>query len=229
MNLIIVESPTKSKTIKKFLDSGYDVVACFGHVRDLPKKELGIEIKNNFEPKYEIVSRARKILRELKDKTKTAERIYLATEYDREGEAIAWHLVKAGGFDEVKTKNEKVKRITFHEITKPAIIEALKHPRDIDLHLVDAQQARRILDRIVGYKLSPFLWRKIAQGLSAGRGPTIAARFIAEREMEIKDFVAKEYWDIKALLKKEGSNEFEALLSKINEDNVSKFSIQTKT
>ena len=227
MNLIIVESPTKSKTIKKFLDSGYDVVACFGHVRDLPKKELGIEIKNNFEPKYEIVSRARKILRELKDKTKTAERIYLATDYDREGEAIAWHLVKAGGFDEGKTKNEKVKRITFHEITKPAIIEALKHPRDIDLHLVDAQQARRILDRLVGYKLSPFLWRKVAQGLSAGRVQSVATRLVVEREREIEKFTPKEYWQIEAQLAKE-KKVFKAVLIKIDERAIEKLAIESE-
>ena len=227
MKLIIVESPTKSNTIKKFLGKDYDVAATYGHIRDLPPDSFGIDLKNNFQPDYVIPAKAKKIIKALKALVKKADSVILASDEDREGEAIAWHLIKALGLE--KKSSIPYQRIAFHEITKPAIEKALENPRSIDMNLVDAQQARRILDRIVGYKLSPFLWRKIAQGLSAGRVQSVAVRLIAEREMEIKDFVAKEYWDIKALLKKEGSNEFEALLSKINEDNVSKFSIQTKT
>ncbi len=232
MKLIIVESPTKSNTLKKFLGKDYEVAATYGHVRDLPQDSFGIDLKNNFQPDYVIPAKAKKIIKTLKALVKKSDSVILASDEDREGEAIAWHLIKALGL-------EKYQRIAFHEITKPAIEKALENPRNIDMNLVDAQQARRILDRIVGYKLSPFLWKKIAQGLSAGRVQSVAVRLVAEREMEIKNFVAKEYWDIKALLQPRGTgaeqkrgtdaeNEFEALLFKIDEDNVSKFSIQTK-
>lgn len=232
MKLILVESPVKSNTIKKFLGKDYEVAATYGHIRDLPQDSFGIDLKNNFQPDYVIPAKAKKIIKALRALVKKSDSVILASDEDREGEAIAWHLVQALGLDERKAQSAKRKvyeRIAFHEITKPAIEEALKNPRGIDMNLVDAQQARRILDRIVGYKLSPFLWKKIAQGLSAGRVQSVAVRLVAEREMEIKDFVAKEYWDIKALLKKEENNEFEALLSKIDRGIVSKFSIQTKS
>src|SRR4030042_3272668 len=165
MKLIVVESPTKSKTLQGFLGKGYKVLASYGHVRDLPKGELGIDIENGFEPKYVIPTKTRKTIKLLRDAVKETKSTILATDEDREGEAIAWHLVEAlklGG------EKEPYKRIVFHEITKEAIQAALKNPRDIDINQVDAQQARRVLDRIVGYKLSPFLWKKIARGLSAG-------------------------------------------------------------
>jgi DNA topoisomerase-1 len=177
MNLMIVESPAKSRTISKFLGSDWKVVASYGHVRDLPKKVLGVDPDHNFEPKYQINFKSRKIIKEIRELAHKAKEIYLATDYDREGEAIAWHLMVAIGNGNFKStegiKRElvipRVNRITFHEITNSAINQALKKPRGIDLNLVDAQQARRILDRLVGYKLSPFLWHKVASGLSAGR------------------------------------------------------------
>jgi len=210
MKLIIVESPTKAKTLKKFLGKDYQVLSSFGHIRDLPIKELGIDIENNFQPKYVIPTKAKKIIRELKDAVKEADSTILATDEDREGEAIAWHLSEA-----LKLKNSQ--RIVFHEITQSAIKEALKNPRIINKDVVDAQQARRILDRIVGYKLSPFLWKKVAKGLSAGRVQSVAVRLIAEREEEIKNFRPEEYWTIEALLKKQetknNNQEFTAQLT----------------
>lgn len=194
MNLIIVESPTKAKTIKQFLGKGYSVESSFGHVRDLPARELAIDIENNFTPKYTIIPKARKNVAVLKEKAQKSQTTILATDEDREGEAIAWHLTEA-----LKLKNPK--RIVFHEITKSAIEEALKNPREIDLNLVDAQQARRILDRLVGYKLSPLLWKKVAKGLSAGRVQSVAVRLVAERQKEIDDFKPKEYWTIEAEFK----------------------------
>ena len=179
MRLIIVESPTKAATIKKFLGENYKVLASFGHVRDLPKGELGVDLENGFEPKYVIPTKARKNLKLLKDAVKETKSTILATDEDREGEAIAWHLVEAlklGG------EKEPYERIAFHEITKEAIKEALKKPRAIDQKQVDSQQARRVLDRIVGYKLSPFLWKKITRGLSAGRVQSVAVRLVVERE-----------------------------------------------
>jgi len=225
MNLVIVESPTKGRTIEKFLEGDFEVVACFGHVRDLPKKELGIDIQKDFEPTYLIVPQARKVLKTLKEKIKPAQVIYLATDYDREGEAIAWHLIKALRLEELKTKSQ-VQRITFHEITKPAIRESLKKPRGIDLNLVDAQQARRILDRLVGYKLSPFLWRKVARGLSAGRVQSVTVRLVAEREKEIRNFKPQEYWQIKAIFSK-NQQSFEAILAKIEGRKIDKLEIKS--
>ncbi len=195
MKLIIVESPTKAKTISRFLGSGYKIESSFGHIRDLPKNNLGIEIENNFQPKYIIPAKAKKTVSQLKKAAKQATEIILATDEDREGEAIAWHLTQALGLDE-----EKTGRIVFHEITKEAITAALKTPRAIDLKLVNAQQARRILDRLVGYKLSPFLWKKVAKGLSAGRVQSVAVRLIVEREREIQAFKPQEYWTIEAEL-----------------------------
>jgi len=219
VKLILVESPTKSKTIKKFLGKDYEVAASYGHIRDLPQGHFGIDIKNNFKPDYVIPTKAKKTIKTLKALVKKADSVILASDEDREGEAIAWHLTKALGL-------KKYQRIAFHEITKPAIEKALKNPREINMDLVDSQQARRVLDRIVGYRLSPFLWKKIAQGLSAGRVQSVAVRLVAEREAEIKSFIAQEYWNIKALLKKTDS--FEATLFKIGKDIVSKFFIKTK-
>ena len=196
MNLVIVESPAKGKTIEKYLGTGYKVLASFGHVRDLPLGKIGVDVKNNFEPTYEIPAKALKTIKALKSAAAKAETIYLATDYDREGEAIAFHLVEA-----LKIK-KPYERITFTEITKPAITEAVKNPRKIDFNLVDAQQARRVLDRLVGYKLSPFLWLKVARGLSAGRVQSVAVRLVCEREVEVQAFKPEEYWSIEVLLSK---------------------------
>jgi len=203
-SLVVVESPTKAKTISKFLGKDYKVLSSFGHVRDLPRRELGVDVEKNFEPKYVTPTKAKKTLSELKKESKKADNTILATDEDREGESIAWHLKEA-------LKLENPERIVFHEITKTAIEEALKSPRKIDMNLVDAQQARRILDRIVGYKLSPFLWKKISKGLSAGRVQSVAVRLVVEKEREIQKFVPVEYWSVEALLKKE-EKEFVAKL-----------------
>lgn len=205
MKLVIVESPTKAKTISKFLGKDYQVESSYGHVRDLPKSKLGIDVEKDFEPQYIIPTKARKVVSQLKKSAQKAEGVVLATDEDREGEAIAWHLSQALN---LKTK-EKTERIVFHEITKSAIEKALTHPRTIDFNLVDAQQARRVLDRLVGYKLSPFLWKKITRGLSAGRVQSVALRLIVERENEIRAFKPEEYWSIIAAF----SNGIEAELS----------------
>ena len=193
--LVIVESPAKAHTIKGYLGSGYRVVASKGHVRDLPKSTLGIDIENNFEAHYINIRGKGELIRELKKEAASADRIYLATDPDREGEAISWHLAATLGLD-VEDEN----RITFNEITKSAVREAIKHPRKIDIDLVNSQQARRLLDRIVGYKLSPFLWKTVRSGLSAGRVQSVATRIIVEREDEIRAFEPKEYWTVEASL-----------------------------
>jgi len=221
MILLLVESPTKARTLKTFLGKNYEVKASFGHVRDLPKRELGVDVENNFEPKYVIPPKAKKIIAELKKDSAKAENTILATDEDREGESIAWHLQEA-----LKLKNPK--RIAFHEITKTAIENALKSPRHIDMNLVSAQQARRILDRIVGYKISPFLWKKVAKGLSAGRVQSVAVRLIVDKEREIEKFIAQEYWSIEALLKKI-DKEFTAFLIKKDGKSVDKLEIRNKT
>lgn len=229
--LIIVESPTKAKTISRFLGGKYQVEASFGHVRDLPKSKISIDVKNNFEPVYIIPPKAKEVVAKLKALTKGAPSIILATDEDREGEAISWHLVQALGLgDEAEIakgkEDARIKRIVFHEITKGAIDEALKHPRDLDLNLVDAQQARRVLDRLVGYELSPFLWRKIRYGLSAGRVQSVAVRLVVEREREIQKFVKEEYWSIEAKLAKENHEKtFTAKLHKIEDKTVGKMDI----
>lgn len=220
MNLVIVESPAKGRTLQRFLGSDYKVAASFGHVRDLPAKELGVDVGKNFEPKYNIIPRARKNLSKLKDEAQKAKQVYLATDYDREGEAIAWHIQHA-----LELKNPK--RITFHEITKSAIEEAIKTPREIDINLVDAQQARRVLDRLVGYKLSPFLWKKVFQGLSAGRVQSVAVRLIVDREKEIAAFKPQEYWSITAHLQAK-SGEFEAQLVEHDGKKLEKLDIASK-
>jgi len=224
MNLVIVESPTKSRTLQGFLGPKYRVLSSYGHIRDLPKSELGIDIENDFQPKYIIPLKSKKVIKLLKDELKKSDSTVIATDEDREGEAIAWHLVKA-----LDLNDKSYQRIVFHEITKTAIKEALKNPRKLDMNLVDAQQARRILDRIVGYKLSPFLWKKVARGLSAGRVQSVAVRLVVEREREIEKFKAQEYWSIVALLKKlKDKNEFEAVLIKKGDEVIPKLGIETK-
>ena len=194
--LVIVESPAKVKTIKKFLGSNYEVVASNGHVRDMPKSTMGIDFENDYEPKYITIRGKGEKLAELRRCVKKADKVYLATDPDREGEAISWHLSKA-----LKLENKKSARITFNEITKPAVKESLKHPREINMNLVDAQQARRVMDRMVGYSISPLLWMKIKRGLSAGRVQSVALRMLCDREEEINAFIPKEYWDMDAVLK----------------------------
>jgi len=220
MQLVIVESPTKAKTIQKFLGSKYKIKSSFGHVRDLPKRELGVDVEKNFEPKYVVPVKAKKVIAELKKDAKGADEVILATDQDREGESISWHLAEA-----LKLKNPK--RIVFHEITKTAIDEALANPGVIDMNLVNAQQARRVLDRIVGYKLSPFLWKKINKGLSAGRVQSVAVRLVVEKEEEIKKFIAVEYWQIEAVLKAD-KTEFSAFLIKENGKVIDKLEVKNQ-
>jgi len=228
MDLIIVESPTKAKTISKFLSDDFIVQSSFGHIRDLPKSELGIDLEHDFTPKYIIPIKAKKHVTALKKTAASAETVILATDEDREGEAIAWHLVQALGLGQ-HAKNIKIQRIVFHEITKNAIHNALKNPRDISQNLVDAQQARRILDRLVGYKLSPILWKRYYRGLSAGRVQSVAVRLIVEREREIEKFVSEEYWTITANVKSQKSQEpFSASLIGIGDKNLEKLSIKTE-
>ncbi|MBR3865802.1 MAG: type I DNA topoisomerase [Clostridia bacterium] len=199
--LLIVESPSKAKTITKYLGDDYVVKASMGHLRDLPKKKLAVDPENDFAVDYEPIEGKGKLIKELSDAASAADLIYLATDPDREGEAISWHLAEL-----LKLDPKKTSRVTFNEITKPAITEAVKHPRDIDMDLVNAQQARRILDRIVGYKLSPFLWKKVRKGLSAGRVQSVVTRLIVDREREINAFIPDEYWTIDALLSYEGKD-----------------------
>lgn len=208
-NLVIVESPAKVKTIKKFLGANYEVTASNGHVRDLPKSQLGVDVDNNYEPKYITIRGKGDVLANLRKEVKKADKIYLATDPDREGEAISWHLTKA-----LKMDDKKVYRITFNEITKNAVKDSLKNAREIDMNLVDAQQARRILDRMVGYRISPLLWAKVKRGLSAGRVQSVALRIICDREEEIEAFVPEEYWTLEAKLKVKG--EKNAILARYN-------------
>lgn len=202
-SLVIVESPAKVKTIRKFLGNNYTVDASNGHVRDLPKSTMGISVENDYEPKYITIRGKGDILAKLRKEVKKADKIYLATDPDREGEAISWHLMKALKLDELKDK--KVYRISFNEITKNAVKTSLKNPRDIDMNLVDAQQTRRILDRMVGYSISPLLWAKVKRGLSAGRVQSVALRMICDREDEISAFIPEEYWSLEAELLQKGS------------------------
>src|SRR5271167_1195523 len=192
-NLVIVESPAKAKTIGKYLGNTYTVKASLGHVKDLPKKDLAVDVDNDFKPVYEVIEGKRKLIAELKQAAKGAETVYLAADPDREGEAICFHLQ-----EELKEKKNgpKIFRVMFNEITKSAILKAFEKPSSVNLHLVDAQQARRILDRLVGYKISPLLWDKVRRGLSAGRVQTVALRLIVEREREIRAFIKREYWTI---------------------------------
>ena len=214
--LIIVESPAKANTIKKFLGGSTKVVASMGHIRDLPKSKLGVDVEKDFEPEYINIRGKGDLIKELKKDAKDAKTIFLASDPDREGEAIAWHLAKI-----LEDDKEKITRVTFNEITKNAVKKALDNSRDIDLNLVDAQQARRVLDRIVGYKMSPVLWKKVKRGLSAGRVQSVAVRLICEREEEIENFVPEEYWNLYATLLDEKSNtEFQAKLANMNDKKI---------
>jgi DNA topoisomerase-1 len=212
--LVIVESPAKARTVGRFLGKGYTVRASVGHVRDLLRSELSVDVENEFKPKYRVPNEKRQVVKELKGLAKTAEEIYLATDPDREGEAIAWHLMEAADIDPKVSK-----RVVFHEITQPAIEDAFAHPRDINMALVDAQQARRVLDRLVGYSLSPLLWEKVRSRLSAGRVQSVALRLIVEREREIDDFSPVEYWTIGAELKPQNNkkNSYQARLARLDE------------
>ena len=219
--LVIVESPAKVKTIKKFLGTNYEVMASNGHVRDLPKSRLGIDVEGDFEPKYITIRGKGDILAGLRKEVKKAEKIYLATDPDREGEAISWHLYEA-----LKLAEKKVYRITFNEITKTAVKESLKNAKEIDMNLVDAQQARRCLDRMVGYRISPLLWAKVKRGLSAGRVQSVALRIICDREEEIEAFIPEEYWTLEASLKAAG--EKKSMVAKYHGSNHKKVTIQNK-
>lgn len=222
MNLVIVESPAKAKTIQKYLGKGFIVKSSYGHVRDLPKTTMGVDVEHDFQPKYVIPAKARPRIAELKKAAKNADIIYFATDEDREGEAIAWHLMQI-----LKANPKKVKRIVFAEITKGAITRAIENPRELDASLVDAQQARRVLDRLVGYELSPLLWRKVRRGLSAGRVQSVAVRLIAEREEEINKFKPEEYWSVDALFEKDG-HEFIGALRAKDGTTIPKLGIKTK-
>ncbi len=213
-NLVIVESPAKAKTIQKFLGSNYKVIASNGHIRDLPKSELGIDIRNGFEPKYITIRGKGELVGNLKKETKKVEHVYLATDPDREGEAISWHLMSALGLNKSNTR-----RVTFNEITKDTVKNAFRKARDIDENLVDAQQARRVLDRIVGYEISPVLWKKVRRGLSAGRVQSAALKLLCDRESEIADFIQEEYWSVEAdFVKDKARGTLHAKLTKIGAD-----------
>src|SRR5262245_64330126 len=207
--LVVVESPAKAKTINKYLGRDFKVIASMGHVRDLPKSKLGVDVEGGFEPEYVVLPDRAKVIKELKDAAKSAEQIFVATDPDREGEAIGWHLS-----EELGGGRKKVRRLMFNEITKKAILDAIKHPGQIDMRMVDAQQARRVLDRLVGYKISPILWDKVRRGLSAGRVQSVALKIICDREREIEAFVPEEYWNITARLAGPEPPEFEAKLVK---------------
>jgi DNA topoisomerase-1 len=221
-HLVIVESPTKAKTISKFLGKDYRVLSSFGHIRDLPQKKTGVDVEKHFKPTYEVPDKAKEHVKELKTAAKTAEDVILATDEDREGEAIAWHIAETLGLDP-----ESAKRITFHEITKTAIDHALSAPRTIDMNLVNAQQTRRILDRLVGYELSPFLWEKVRRGLSAGRVQSVALRLVVERERERLAFKTDEYWTIDAEFEKDGLV-FPGVLFALDGKKLDKLDIKTK-
>jgi DNA topoisomerase-1 len=225
-SLVIVESPTKEKTLMRFLGKGYVVKSSFGHLRDLPKKKFGLDVDDHFKPQYEVLPQGKKIVPALKSASKSCSRVYLATDYDREGESIAWHLAEL-----LEVPKDKLYRITFHEITPEAILEALKEPRKIDQHLVDAQMARRALDRIVGYRLSPLLWEKIKRGLSAGRVQSVAVKLICEREEEIEKFKSQEYWSVQVELentKDKNRFPFTAQLGEWNGQKIQKLDIKSE-
>jgi len=220
--LLIVESPTKAKTISKFLGKDYQILSSFGHVRDLPKSKLGVDVEHSFTPDYIIPTKSRKHVTELKKAAAKADAIYFATDEDREGEAISWHLAEI-----LNVTPELAQRITFHEITKSAIEKALEHPRLLDMRLVDAQQARRILDRLVGYSLSPLLWKKVQRGLSAGRVQSVSVRLVVERERERRAFIKEEYWSIDAMFTKDDAT-FEANLISYDGKKIEKMDIKSE-
>src|SRR6186713_202974 len=207
--LVIVESPAKAKTINKYLGKDYKVIASMGHVRDLPKSKLGVDVDAGFEPEYVVIPTRAKLVKELRDAAKSAEVVYVATDPDREGEAIGWHLAA-----ELTGSKKKIRRLMFNEITKKAILEAMKSPGEINMKMVDAQQARRVLDRLVGYKISPILWDKVRRGLSAGRVQSVALKLICDREREIEGFVPEEYWHVTARLAGTDPPDFDARLVK---------------
>lgn len=219
-SLVIVESPTKQKTIAKFLGKDYTIMATLGHIRDLPSRSIGVDETKDFEPQYVVLPKAKKVIPGLKDAVKGVEKVYLATDFDREGEAIAWHVSEV-----LKIPKDRMARITFHEITPSAIQESLAHPRDVDMTLVHSQQARRVLDRLVGYKLSPLLWAKVRKGLSAGRVQSVALRLLVEREREIGAFKSQNYWTIEAKLKKGSGEEFAASLVEIQGEKIEKTTV----
>ena len=208
-NLVIVESPAKAKTIEKFLGTDFQVESSYGHIADLPSKEIGVDVNDNFKPKYEVSPDKKVLVKKLKDLAKKADMVWLASDEDREGEAISWHLA-----EELKLDPAKTKRIVFHEITKTAILKAIDNPRDINYNLVNAQQARRVLDRLVGYELSPVLWKKVKGGLSAGRVQSVSVRLIVEREREIQNFKAVASYSISAEFTNEAGKTVKAKLSK---------------
>lgn len=222
-NLVIVESPTKAKTIGKMLGKNYKVLASIGHLRDLPKSKLGVDLENDFEPEYITVRGKGTKVKEIKDEYKKADKIFLATDPDREGEAISWHIATLLNLD-----GKSLNRVEFHEITKEAVVKAIKEPRALDMSLVDSQQARRVMDRIVGYKLSPILWKKIRSGLSAGRVQSVALKLICDREAEIRNFIPEEYWTIKALHKEEGIEFFSEFYGEFNKDKEIKIKLSNK-
>src|SRR5436309_6703227 len=213
--LVVVESPAKAKTINKYLGRDYKVVASMGHIRDLPKSKLGVDVDHDFAEQYESIVSRKKVIKELKDAAKDATEIFVATDPDREGEAIGWHLAQ-----ELGGKKKKIHRLEFNEITKKAVQEALKHPRTINDKMVAAQRARRVLDRLVGYKISPLLWDKVRRGLSAGRVQSVALKLVCDREREIEQFVPVEYWHLFARLAGPQPPEFEAKLHKKNGENI---------
>ena len=219
-NLVIMESPSKAKTVKKFLGANYEVLASNGHVRDFPKSQMGIDADHGFEPKYITIRGKGDVLAKLRKEVKKADKVYLATDPDREGEAIAWHLAHV-----LKLPEGEKNRITFNEVTKNAVKNSIKNVRTIDMDLVDAQQARRMLDRMVGYEISPLLWSKIKRGLSAGRVQSVTLRIIADREKEIEGFVPQEYWNLEADFEVEG--EKKPLAAKFYGTEKKKLSIST--
>src|SRR5580765_2270461 len=214
--LVVVESPAKAKTINKYLGRNYKVIASMGHVRDLPKSKLGVEIGEDFEPSYEVIASRKKVLKDLKDAAKESDEIFIATDPDREGEAIGWHLAEELGAGNRK----KIRRLMFNEITKKGILAALEKPTKINKQMVDAQQARRVLDRLVGYKISPILWDKVRRGLSAGRVQSVALKLLCDREKEIAKFVPEEYWLLFATLAGSQPPEFEARLMKKGDETI---------
>jgi len=217
-HLVIVESPAKAKTLGKYLGRDYQVKASIGHVVDLPKSKLGVDIENDFETEYTVIHGKNAILNEIKQAAKDKDTIYLAPDPDREGEAIAWHIAQKLGHP----KRKNVRRVLFNEITKKAVLDALQHPRDLDQNLFEAQQARRVLDRLVGYRLSPLLWEKVRRGLSAGRVQSVAVRIIVEREREITAFVPEEYWTVEARLEAGQPPLFTARLAEVDGQKVEK-------
>ena len=220
--IILVESPTKVNTIKKFVAGKYKVLATKGHIFDLPKTKLGVDVENDFTPTYIVMKDKKKILKEIKEETKNAAEIYLATDPDREGEAICWHVANEILRVQKEPGSQKIVRVTFNEITKSAVLNALDNPREININLVNAQQARRVLDRLVGYRLSPLLWKVLRKGLSAGRVQSVALKLIVDRQVEIDAFNPVEYWSVKGLFEKLNAGKFEAKLTEKNGEKIDK-------